>query len=125
MRTAAVDMTLGGKEVKAGDLVVVWNLSANRDPRAFRNADQFDCQRRPNQHLGFALGKHFCLGAHLARLEMRVMLGYLLEHMQEIELNGKVERSASNLFPGIKHMPIRFKPAAMISPLNSQLNGGA
>lgn len=114
MRSATVDMTLGGTEIKAGDLVVVWNLSANRDPRAFQNPDRFDCQRRPNQHLGFALGKHFCLGAHLARLEMRVMLGYLLEHMQDIELVGNVERSVSNLFPGIKHMPVRFRPAAKI-----------
>jgi len=116
MRTAMEDTRLGDREIRAGDLVVVWNLSANRDEAAFRDAGRFDCQRKPNAHLGFGFGKHFCLGAHLARLEMRVMLEYLLEHMLDIELVAEPERSASNLFPGIKHMPVRFRPARPIAP---------
>jgi cytochrome P450 len=115
MRTAMEDTRLGDQEIKAGELVVVWNLSANRDELAFKDAGRFDSQRRPNAHLGFGFGKHFCLGAHLARLEMRVMLEYLLEHMQDIEMTAKPDRSASNLFPGIKHMPIRFRPAPTIA----------
>lgn len=115
MRSATADMMLGDRQIRAGDRVVVWNVSANRDERAFENPDRFDCQRKPNKHLGFAMGKHFCLGAHLARLEMRVMLEYLLEHLHDIEPAGPVERCASNLFPGIKHMPIRFRPTAKIA----------
>lgn len=115
MRTAMEDTRLGEQDIKAGELVVVWNLSANRDALAFREPDRLDCRRRPNPHLGFGFGKHFCLGAHLARLEMRVMLEYLLGHMRDIEMIAKPERSASNLFPGIKHMPIRFAAAPPIT----------
>ncbi len=115
MRTAMEDTKLGDRDIRKGDLVVVWNLSANRDEAAFRDAGRFDSQRKPNAHLGFGFGKHFCLGAHLARLEMRVMLEYMLENMLDIEVLGVPERSASNLFPGIKHMPIRFTPHAPIA----------
>ena len=111
MRTAMADTQLGSQKIQRGDLVVVWNVSANRDEEQFKDADTFDCQRRPNPHLGFGFGKHFCLGAHLARLEMLVMLEHLLESMQDIEVTARPERAASNLFRGVKHLPIRFTPA--------------
>jgi cytochrome P450 len=109
LRTAAEDTMVGEQKIAAGEWVVVWTLSANRDEDAFEEPYRFDVQRTPNQHLGFALGKHFCLGAHLARLEIRVLLEYLLEHMHDIELTAAPQIAASNLFCGIKHMPISFK----------------
>jgi cytochrome P450 len=108
MRTATEDVEIGGKLVRKGDRLVVWNLSANRDERHFVEPYRFDCQRQPNVHLGFGFGKHFCLGAHLARLEMLIMLEYFLGAMLDFELAGTPEISASNLFPGIKHMPVTF-----------------
>jgi cytochrome P450 len=110
LRTAAEDTEVGGQKVAAGDWVVLWNLSANRDERIFQDPYRFNIQRTPNQHLGFALGKHFCLGAHLARLEIRILLEYMMEHMHNIELAGPPQIAASNLFCGIKHMPIAFTP---------------
>ncbi len=109
LRTATEDFDLGGTAIKEGDWVVPWFASANRDETGFVDAGAFNAARAPNNHIGFAAGKHFCLGAHLARLEMRVMLEYVLEYMDDIELAGPVEMAASNLFWGIKHLPIRFR----------------
>ncbi len=108
LRTVTENVEVGGQTMREGDWVVLWFHAANRDPRAFNNPEAFDVRRDPNPHLGFAIGKHFCLGAHLARLDMAIMLGAILEHMDEIALDGPVEWASSNLFWGIKHMPIRF-----------------
>jgi cytochrome P450 len=115
MRTATGDTKLGQQDIRKGDLVVVWNVSANRDEDQFKDADRFDCQRAPNAHLGFGFGKHFCLGAHLARLEMVVMLEQLLSSMHDIEITQEPERAASNLFRGVKHLPIRFSKSATLT----------
>lgn len=109
LRTATEDFEIGGQTIKAGEWVVAWFPAANRDERAFERPDVFDIQRSPNNHLGFATGKHFCLGAHLARLEMRIMLEALIDHMDNIELDGEMELAATNHFWGIKHLPIRYK----------------
>jgi cytochrome P450 len=109
LRTATEDTVVGGQPVKEGDWVVAWFHAANRDGAVFTDPERFDVTRSSNPHLGFALGKHFCLGAHLARLDMQIMLEILLERIGEIELAGPVEMSSSNLFWGIKHMPIRFE----------------
>jgi cytochrome P450 len=112
MRIAAHDATIGGKKIRAGDRVVLWNLSANRDEDQFSAADRFDVARTPNDHIAFGYGEHFCLGAHLARLEMRVMFDEVTRRLENLELAGPVERLRSNTIAGIKRMPIRFKPAA-------------
>lgn len=109
LRTVTEDVEVGGKRMKEGDWAVIWFHGANRDERAFEDPERFDVRRNPNPHLGFAVGKHFCLGAHLARLDMAVMLEAVLEHLDAIELDAPVEWSSSNLFWGIKHMPIRFR----------------
>jgi len=109
LRTATEDTMVGGRLIKEGDWVVVWFHAANRDPAVFANPETFDVRRSPNPHLGFAVGKHFCLGAHLARLDMQVMLEVLLDRLDDIELAGPVELSSSILFWGVKHMPIRFR----------------
>jgi cytochrome P450 len=107
-RVAMKDTELGGKQIHQGDRVVLWFPSANRDEEVFANPYTFDIRRTPNEHLAFSKGEHFCAGAHLARLELRLMLQALLKRTKQIELNGKVERLRSNFLAGIKHMPVRF-----------------
>ena len=103
------DFQLGETLIREGDWVVPWLASANRDETAFTDPDSFDIGRSPNPHLGFITGKHFCLGAHLARLEMRIMLEYILDYMDDIELARPVEMAASNQFAGVKHLYIKFR----------------
>jgi cholest-4-en-3-one 26-monooxygenase len=110
MRTALKDTEIRGRKIKAGDWVVVWNASANRDEEVFANPDRFDIARDPNDHFAFAYGEHFCLGAHLARLEIRLIFEEILDRMPDVELDGEVEWLASNLLHGLKRMPIRFTP---------------
>jgi cholest-4-en-3-one 26-monooxygenase len=108
-RTALRDTELGGKQVAAGDKVVVFYASANRDESVFALPDQFDVGRDPNPHVGFGGGgPHFCLGRHLAALELRVLLQALTERMPGIRLDGEPRRLRSNFINGIKHMPVRF-----------------
>jgi cytochrome P450 len=107
-RVATQDTELGGKQIHAGDRVVLWFPSANRDEAVFADPYTFDIRRTPNEHLAFSKGEHFCGGAHLARLELRLMLQALLKRTRQIELTGKVERLRSNFLAGIKHMPVRF-----------------
>lgn len=114
LRTATQDTEIGGKKVKDGDWVVVWNNAANRDEEVFADSYRFDVARSPNPHLGFAYGPHFCLGANLARLELRVMFELLLEHMLDIEIVSEPEFTSSMILRGIKHMPLRFRPTAPI-----------
>ncbi|MBP7334342.1 cytochrome P450 [Niveispirillum sp.] len=109
LRTATEDTEIGGQRIAEGDRVVLWFHGANRDPAVFTDPERFDVTRQKNEHLGFAVGKHFCLGMHLARLDMAVMLGAMLEHLEDVEPAGPVEMASSNLFWGIKHLPIRFR----------------
>jgi cytochrome P450 len=107
-RMATRDVEIRGQRIQAGERVVMWYPSANRDEDIFPKPDEFDAQRTPNEHLAFGIGEHFCLGAGLARLELRVMFDELLQHLPDIELDGPVERLRSNFLGGIKHMPVRF-----------------
>jgi cytochrome P450 len=85
-------------------------ISANRDEEVFPNADRFDVTRSPNEHIAFGIGEHYCLGANLARLEIRVMFEELLRRMPDLELAGPPRRLRSNFLSGIKSMPVRFSP---------------
>ena len=107
-RTAVCDTELRGVPIKAGDKIVLWYISANYDEEAFPEANRFDIRRDPNEHVTFGVGHHFCLGAWLARLEVRVTLEELLPRLADIELIGPVERLRSNFIRGIKHMPVRM-----------------
>jgi cytochrome P450 len=113
LRTARKDGELRGEKIREGDKVVVWNASVNRDEEVFPAADRFDVTRTPNDHLAFGHGEHFCIGAHLARLEMRVMIEQVIRRMPDLELAGQPERLRSNFVAGIKHMPVRFTPSAV------------
>jgi cytochrome P450 len=107
-RTATRDTELGGKQIKAGDKVAMYYTSANRDEDVFPNAQQFDIRRTPNPHLSFGIGAHFCLGAHLARLEARIFFEELLSTFRTIELAGEPVKTRSNLNNGFKRMPVRL-----------------
>jgi cholest-4-en-3-one 26-monooxygenase len=109
-RTVQRDVQLHGIDLREGDLVSVWYGSANRDERVFRDAHRFDVGRRPNEHLAFGIGPHFCLGANLARLEIRIMFEELLRRLPDLQLAGPVERLRSNFINGIKRMPVEFTP---------------
>jgi cytochrome P450 len=98
---------LGGRKIKAGDKVTYWEMSANRDESVFENPFEFDISRSPNPHVGFGHGVHFCLGANLARLEMRVMFDELLARYAGFEFAGPEEWVENNRLFGLKRLPIR------------------
>jgi cholest-4-en-3-one 26-monooxygenase len=108
-RTATQDYALRDKVIREGDSVALFYPSANRDEEVFDRPFEFLIDRRPNRHIGFGVGEHFCLGAHLARLEMQVAYRHLLPRIEEIELTGPVSRLHSGLVGGVKHLPIRYK----------------
>jgi cytochrome P450 len=111
LRVATADTEIRGRTIHAGDKVVVWTPSANRDEEVFADADRFDLARAPNEHIAFGYGEHFCLGAHLARLELRVMVEELLRRLPDMELDGPVQRLHSIQLFGPKHIPVKFTPA--------------
>jgi cholest-4-en-3-one 26-monooxygenase len=108
-RTAVRDVELRDKVIKAGDRVVLWYSSANRDEEVFNQPFSFDVDRQPNDHVAFGGGgPHFCLGANLARMELRLIFTELVTRMPEMQLTGTVEMLRSNFVRGIKHMPVRW-----------------
>jgi len=111
-RTVTHDVLLRGQQLREGDKVAVFYPAANRDEEVFAAPNKFDVGRMPNEHLSFGVGQHFCLGASLARLELRVIFEELLKRLPDIELAGDVQRLRSNFINGIKSMPVRFTPEA-------------
>ena len=109
-RTATRDVVLGGCDVEAGQKVQIWEGSANRDGSVFADADSFDIGRKPNPHLGFGQGVHYCLGANLARLELRVLFEELLGRFSSARLVQPVEWTRSNRHTGIRHLIITLTP---------------
>jgi cholest-4-en-3-one 26-monooxygenase len=108
-RTATEDLEMHGKQIRKGDAFCLFYPSANRDEEAFDDPDSFRVDRRPNPHVGFGIGEHFCLGANLARLELRVIFAELADRLEEIELAGPVDRMRSSFLGGVKRMPIRYR----------------
>lgn len=106
-RTAAEDVELRGQRITRGDRVVMWYPSANYDEEVFDDPFAFDITRDPNEHLTFGTGRHVCLGASLARLEVRVVFEELLRRISGIELTGPPDRLRSNFINGVKHLPVR------------------
>ena len=108
-RTARTDFVLDDQDIEAGDKVALWYIAANHDPAVFDDPHRFDITRDPNEHEAFGGGgPHFCLGSHLAKLEIKVMFEELLARLPDMELTGAVERLRSNFINGIKHMPVGF-----------------
>jgi cytochrome P450 len=111
-RTAAADTELGGAAIRAGDKVVLWYVSGNRDEAEFADPASFDVARSPNRHLSFGRGgPHLCLGVHVARLEVRIMLAALARRVSGFELAGPPRRIRSNFTNGLKELPVRVTRA--------------
>ncbi|OBI76657.1 cytochrome P450 [Mycobacterium sp. E740] len=108
-RTATRDVSLGGSEIAAGQKVQIWEGSANRDAAVFADADVFDISRKPNPHLGFGQGVHYCLGANLARLELRVLFEELLTRFSTARLVKPVEWTRSNRHTGMRHLVVELR----------------
>jgi len=108
-RTATQDSELAGQKIRAGDKLTHWYPSANRDAAVFADPFCFDVARQPNPHLAFGNGLHHCLGASLARTEIRLVFEELLPRWSEIELEGPIECARSNKHGGIRHLPVRFR----------------
>jgi cholest-4-en-3-one 26-monooxygenase len=112
-RTATCDTELSGTAIRQGDKVVFYHASANRDEEIFENPDVFDIGRDPNPHIAFGGGgPHFCLGANLARMEIRVMFEHLLDRLPDVHQAGEVQRLQSQFINGVKHLPVAFTPSA-------------
>ncbi len=106
-RTASRDTELRGRTIRQGQKVTIWEMSANRDEREFPEPFRFDIGRNPNDHVGFGLGTHFCLGANLARLEIRVMYEELLERFAGFEVTGDLQWTNNNRLVGLTHLPVK------------------
>jgi len=107
-RTATRDVTVGGASIAAGQKVQIWEGSANRDASVFDDADEFHIARKPNPHLGFGQGVHYCLGANLARLELRVLFEELLSRFGTVRVVRDVEWTRSNRHTGIRHLVVEL-----------------
>ena len=109
VRTATQDYELRGQTIRAGDSVALFYASANRDEEVYEDPFTFRIDRDPNPHLGFGIGEHFCLGAHLARMDLRVFFRQFVERFEEIALTGPVERLKASFVGGPKLLPVRYR----------------
>jgi cytochrome P450 len=109
MRTATVDYEVRGTPVKAGQDVLLSYWSANRDEDVFTDPFRFDVGRTPNKHLAFGFGVHYCLGAMLARMELKALFSALLPRLEHVELAGEPELVRSTFVSGLKRLPINYR----------------
>ncbi|HKP77500.1 MAG TPA: cytochrome P450, partial [Phenylobacterium sp.] len=111
-RTAAEDTEVRGQPVRAGESLLMCYPSANRDEEVFEDPFRFDITRSPNRHLAFGYGPHVCLGMHLAKLEIRILMEELLRRVEAIELAGEPAWLNANFVSGLKRLPIAYRAAA-------------
>lgn len=107
-RTALADTEIRGRKIRAGDKIILWYVSANRDEEIYRDPNRFDVTRAEAPSLGFGIGEHYCLGARLAELQLRVFFGEFLRRYPDAEPCGEIRRMRSNFISGIKHLPVRL-----------------
>jgi cytochrome P450 family 142 subfamily A polypeptide 1 len=108
-RTVTRDVVLRGQKLREGDKVLLLYQSGNRDERVFDDPEDFDVERSPNDHVAFGgYGTHFCLGAPLARLELRIIFEELLRRLPDLEFDGEQPLRPSNFIVGVEHMPVVF-----------------
>jgi cytochrome P450 len=111
MRNATVPYDLGGKHFEPGDAVLMSYPSANRDEAVYEDPMRFDVGRKPNKHLAFGFGIHYCLGAMLARMEMKAVFSELLPRLRSVELAGEPQLTKTLFVGGLKHLPLRYELA--------------
>jgi cytochrome P450 len=124
-RTATEDVVIDGRTIKKGDIVTIWNVSANRDEEEFDSPDQLRLHRSPNRHLSFAYGPHFCLGAYLARMEISAMLEGLRTFVSDIEVVGPAKRIYSNFLSGFSSLVVDFVPDRVNIEKFSRVSNGS
>jgi len=112
-RTATTTTELRGQKIRESDKLLIWYPSANRDEDVFDEPDTFDIRRNPNEHVAFGVGEHYCLGANLARMELREIFRGIILRMHDIELTAEPRRLRSTFINGVKEMRIRFRPGAV------------
>jgi len=111
------DTAIAGQEIKQGDKVVIWHTSADRDETVFDSPYQFNIERWPNEHIAFGGGgPHFCLGANLARMELKLIFREILERIPDMKLTAEPSILRSNFIGGIKHMPVTYTAGARKNP---------
>ena len=114
-RTVTADTEIRGQEIKEGDAVVMWYISANRDEEMFEDPFRFDLTRDPNPQVAFGGGgNHFCLGANLARTELKLMFEEIATRLPDMQLAGEPDRLRSNFIGGIKHLPVTWTPGPRV-----------
>ena len=117
MRYAIQDVELQGQTIKAGEPVSAWLGSANRDERVFKDPYTFDLTRRPNRHLAFGVGPHYCIGAGMAKVTLQIFIEEMLDLVDTVEIAGEVQHVASHFVPGYKSLPVRFTPRKVAAAL--------
>ena len=108
-RTVTADCEINGQEIASGDKIVMWYISANRDETVYEDPYKFDITRTGNEHVAFGGGgTHFCLGANLARAELRILFAELIERIGDMKMTAEPAMLRSNFIGGVKHMPVAF-----------------
>ena len=110
LRTVMKPATVGGVDMAPGDRVTLWNVSANRDEAVFDEPERFQVDRNPNRHITFGHGRHVCLGARLARIELTAFLEEFLQRVREVELTAEPRYNASNFTWGLRSLPVNLRP---------------
>lgn len=109
LRVATQDVRIRDQLIRAGEMVTLWSISANRDDAVFQNPSEFDIGRTPNRHLTFGIGNHYCIGANIARLELKALFLEMLRRNYSFDLIGEPSRLRSNFLSGFKHMYVQLK----------------
>ena len=116
-RTATTDTEIRGQHIDDGDKIVIWHISANRDEEVFDDPFTFDVERTPNEQIAFGGGgAHYCLGANLAKMELRLIFQEIIERMPDIHRVGEPEWLRSNFIGGVKHLPVSWTPGKKVNP---------
>jgi cytochrome P450 len=112
-REVTEELEIRGQKVAPNDKLMLWYSSANRDEDAFDEPDKFDVRRHPNDHLAFGVGEHFCLGANLARMELREIFRGVLSRIGDMEMTAAPRRLRSTFINGVKEMRVKFRPGPL------------